>query len=559
LAHRARLPQRQACTDKWAASRTALFRQGVRDLSVNEDQARAAVLALQFSASRPGRGGHAAGDVDPTPSDYAARQRPLEQFRANTKHLKIHPQERALLWLVGGHLCLLPWAIGDTRPWAQFPSFALAVITFVFALVPRNYSEDQTGSNRFRLIMWPKLVRFPIFWLGLALLVYVTVQGANPAWEYKTDAAGKLWWMQRIKSIAWLPTGVKVPFALWGPRRMLLIYSTVWLMVCAIWVGFTRRRTLQLLFLAFSVNGVLLAALGLAQRILSTQKIFWFWEPPVNSVIFSSFIYKNHAATFLDLTLFVTCGLAAWYHFRGLRRMEKSNPSGVIAFFATAIGVAILVSYARGATVAMLAFLCLGVAAFVVYQVQAGSGHRKPIVAIALVLIFGYFLKTGFEALNSREAWDRLKAGITNEDNSLRARKITTEASLEMLQDYWKLGAGAGSYRFLFPIYQKRHPEIAVRQFWEHAHNDIVETPLELGFPGTLLLLGSGGYLLLLLVRTYFWRNPLSSAVIVGLGLVLGSSWWDFPFHNPAILVFSCALFVLAAMWSVMEDANAKS
>jgi O-antigen ligase len=496
--------------------------------------------------------------VDPTPSDYAARQKPLEQFRANTKHLKIHPQERALLWLVGGHLCLLPWAIGDTRPWAQFPSFALAVITFVFALVPRNYSEDQTGSNRFRLIMWPKLVRFPIFWLGLALLIYVILQGGNPAWEYKTDAAGKLWWMQRIKNIAWLPAGVKVPFALWGPWRMLLIYSTVWLMVCAIWVGFTRRRTLQLLFLAISANGVLLAGFGIAERLAPNGKMFWVWTPPSYS-FFSTFIYKNHAANFLDLTLFVTCGLAAWYQLRGLRRMEKSNPSGVLAFFATAIAVAILISYARGATVVTLVFLCLGVAAFVMLQLRAGAENRKPIVAVALILIFGYFLKVGFEALNSREAWTRLKDGITNEDNSLGRRKITTQASLEMLRDYWKTGAGAGSFRFLFPIYQARHPEIAVRQYWEHAHNDIVETPVELGVPGLLFLVGCGGYLLLSLVRNYFWRNPLSSAVVVGLGLLGASAWWDFPFQNPAILMLSCALFVMATMWSAMEESRART
>jgi len=50
-------------------------------------------------------------------------------------------------------------------------------------------------------------------------------------------------------------------------------------------------------------------------------------------------------------------------------------------------------------------------------------------------------------------------------------------------------GIGAGAYRHLFPIYQHRHPEL-VRQpdgrgmFWEHAHNDILQFPIELGAGG---------------------------------------------------------------------------
>lgn len=498
----------------------------------------------------------------PAPSEFSDLQKPLEHFRAKTKRLKIHPAEMLLVAVVTAHVAFLPWAMGGMRSWGQFVSLSLAIASFALALVPRNYTAEHTGANAFRLVMWPRLMRFPIFWLGLLLLGYITAQGLNPAWTYMQD--GKNWWMQRVDHITWMPTGVRVPFEYWGPWRKLIIYASAWMTVCAIWTGFTRRRSVQIFFIAISTNGLAIAGLGLAQKMLPNGKIFWVVNPPINSVFFSSFAYKNHAATYLDLTLFVTCGLAAWYYLRGLRRLEKSNPAGLFAFLATCIAITVLVSYARGATIVMLFFLCVAIGAFLVHQLLIPNTIRKPIVAVALMIIFGYFLKTGFEALNSREAWSRLSEGITNLDESLAPRRAATAASLDMLKDQWIKGAGAGSFRFLFPVYQQRHPEIlsnspgGSKMFWEHAHNDIVEFPIELGLVGSLLIFIAAGYWMFLLCKSYFWGNPFSVCVVFGALLLVASSWWDFPFQNPAILILWCSVGVATAMWTMFEELNIK-
>lgn len=507
------------------------------------------------SSSRPAdRGSPAAAP------NYSALQKPLEHFRAKTKRLRVHPLEITLLWLVAAHLVLLPWGLGGMRLWAQVPSLILGVLSFGLALLPRNYTEDHTGSNRFRLLTWPKLVRFPIFWLGLALLGYIVLQALNPAWKYETD--GKVWWLQPVAHATWLPRGVDAPFAEWNQWRLLLIYGSVWLTVCAVWVGFTRRRTVQVLFMALAFNGLLLALFGLAQRMLGNGKMFWFFVSP-NPAFFSTFIYKNHAGAYLVLTLAVTCGLAAWYYLRGLRRMEKSNPSGVLAFFATCIAVSVLTSYARGATLIMLVFLLLCIGAFIVHQVTLPAESRKPVVAVALLLVFGLFLKTGLEALRSREAWDRLKAGITREDLSLDLRERATQASLEMLEANWKTGVGAGSFCFVFPLYQHRHPDLVAsagrKMFWEHAHNDIVQFPIELGVGGVLLILAAGAAFGFSLIRGYFWANPLSATIVLGALLLVIYSWWDFPFQCPAILLTWCTLWVATTQWAQFEEMNLKS
>jgi hypothetical protein len=511
---------------------------------------------------RAGRCRILGGIVDAThlPKDLSELQKPLEHFRAKTRRLKIHPAEITVLWVVGIHLVFLPWALGTMRSWAQIISLGLAGLSFVLSLLPRNYTEEHTGASAFRLLTYPKLLKFPIFWLGLAVLVLVAIQALNPAWIYQTD--GKRFWMKKLTYNEWLPAGVDVPFEQWGPWRMLVIYASAWLTTCAIWVAFTRRRTIQLLFLTLAGNGLLLALFGLAQRLLGNGKMFWFFESP-NPSFFSSFIYKNHGGAYLDLALAISCGLAAWYYLRGLRRLEKSNPSGVLAFFATCIAVSVLISYARGATLVMLVFLLVSIGGFVLHQITMPSENRKPIVVFVLVLIFGYFLKTGLEALRSGEAWNRLKAGVMREDLSLEFRERATQASLEMLRENWRAGIGAGSFRFIFPIYQHRHPDLVATKeipgmFWEHAHNDIVQTPIELGLGGTVLLMAGVGWFLAILVRSYFWENPLSVSVVLGLLLVLAYGWWDFPFQCPALLITWLSLWAAVSTWTQFEELQVK-
>lgn len=111
-------------------------------------------------------------------------------------------------------------------------------------------------------------------------------------------------------------------------------------------------------------------------------------------------------------------------------------------------------------------------------------------------------------------------------------------------------------------LYQHRHPDLVARggqrMFWEHAHNDILQFPIELGLGGMILIAAGFCYWFLTLARSYFWENPLSACVVLGLVLMLGYSWWDFPFQCPAILLTWCALWPAAAMWARFEVTGAK-
>lgn len=466
-----------------------------------------------------------------------------------------------MLGVVCVHLVFMPWALGGMRVWGQFISLGLAVLGLVAALIPREYTEEHTGNNAFRLIMWPRLFKFPIFWIGLALLALIATQALNPSWTYKADY--RSWWMDRIDHIKWLPHGVRVPFERWGPWRMLMIYSSAWMVVCTIWVGFTRRRTLQVFFLVLAANGLALACLGIVQRKFPSPKMFWLLDPIPVTIPFSSFIYKNHAGAYFLLTLAITFGLAAWYYLRGLRRLEKSNPAGMFAFFGTVIAVSLVVSYARGATLTMIFFLLVCLSGFFIHQIFFNKEGRRPVMLAVLATVFGIFLATSLVALNSGEAWSKIKEGLANGgDASFKSRQVATRAALDMLSQEWPMGTGSGGFSYVFPLYQQKYPEIflfpvGVRQFWLHAHNDWVQFPIEFGLPGMLIVLAGWIYWGVALIRRVFWENALSLVLVFGACLVTAYSYWDFPFQNPAVLILWCSVWPAATLWVALEDQRA--
>jgi hypothetical protein len=488
---------------------------------------------------------------------YTTFQKQLRHFRARTKHDQLHPLEFALVIILSAQFIFLPWALGTMWLWAQFTSATLSAAALVTALIPRHYLSGSTQMTPFQLVMWPKLVRFPLFWLGIAGAALLITQAANPSWAYQSN--GTVWWMVQIPSIPYLPTGVQSPLSRGGPWRMLVVYSACWMTSCATWVGITRRRTVQILFLAIVANGTLLAILGIAQRLAGNGKVFWFVASQ-NPAFYSSFIYKNHAAAYLNLALAISCGLAAWYYIRGLRRLEKSNPAPVLLFVAATIAISVVMSYSRGATLTLVAYMVIATALFLFNQRTIDRSLRTPVVTVALILALAGFLRMSFKAFNSGQAWNGVRYALSGEDISVKGREYAVHASTSMLRDYWLRGAGGGSFRFLFPVYQVRFKDISnlngQRLYWEHVHCDPIEFCIEFGVPGALLAFAASIYVIFQYFRLRVWHNPLSSSIIAGCIITIAHSFGDFVFHNPAILVHWTTLTILALMWAQLEELN---
>jgi len=474
----------------------------------------------------------------------------------STEH-RLHPLEAALLSVVALHLVFLPWALGTMHVWSQSVSFGFSVLSVCLAVWPRDYPPDGDAESSFRLRMLPILSSFPIFWIGGLFLLYTLIQALNPAWIYVRSDLG--WWMQRVACIHLLPSGMRTPFAQASPWRALMIHGTVWLSVCAIWTGFTRRKALRILLVVLSVNAFLLALLGLVQRALHADRIFWFWKPP-DSYFVSSFIYRNHAGAYFNLTLAIACALGCWYYRRQIRRHEPSSPAVVFGLFVAVLATIVLYSYSRTATLLLIGSLVLAAAIIgrMTFVVR-GARHQSlttvfaSVVFVSIVGLSLYALKTDRIAERMRELEKEVGRGSVN------GRLVVARATWAMIQDRTVTGWGAGSYRFFFPVYQVRYPEICIapdshkRLLFEHAHDDYLEFLAEYGVIGCGILLVGLCFCLFRLIGLRVWQNAPIGILVLGCLATMVHAAIDFPFANPAILITWCCLWPVILRWLDIE------
>jgi O-antigen ligase len=135
-------------------------------------------------------------------------------------------------------------------------------------------------------------------------------------------------------------------------------------------------------------------------------------------------------------------------------------------------------------------------------------------------------------------------------------RRVVSRATLDMAKDNLACGWGAGCFRYYFPVYQVRYPEIdrdpdvGAKLYWEHAHDDYVETLAEVGLVGSSLAALWLGCAAWLMIRARVWENPLALFATLGLVITAVHSAVDFNFQNPAILLTWCALVPAIILWA---------
>lgn len=434
--------------------------------------------------------------------------------------------------------------------WSQFISLLFSLAGFIVSMIPRHRSEDGFAP-------FTRLRRFPVTWAGLLFLIYIVVQGLNPAWRYvyNTDS----WWLEPVSHIAWLPSGMQVPFAQSSPWSALLIFGSLWLLVCSVWTGLTRRRSYWVLFTALAANAFLLAMLGILQQLTDAKRIFWSYLPS-NGTFVASFIYRNHAGPYLNLMVALAVGLGCWHYERSQRRHEKSSPAAVLAFLAVFVAIMVIFSYSR-ASIGVLLVFCVSI----IITLAARRFFRKPgptrnrMDLLVLVIVFSGFLGLCLVSLRMEKVWHRFAPIASEPTNSISTRTIARVASRDMLQERWFFGWGAGCFRYGFPLYAQKYPEIYYssrgrQRFWEHAHDDLLEFPIEYGVLGLSPLVYILGGACWQLVRRRFWRNSVSLYLVLACLLTLSHAWVDFVFQNPAVLLTWCVLLVAAVRWVEMDQ-----
>jgi hypothetical protein len=431
--------------------------------------------------------------------------------------------------------------------------FALA--GFGVALRP---SEAPLGGRPDRPVR--RLGRWPFFWAGVVLLGYIAVQACNPSWRFVASAGA--WWLVPMPHVAWLPTSVAAPFARSNSWRTLVIVGSLWLLACSVRIGFQRRNAYRFLFAVLIANAALLAAFGMAERISGTARIFWAYVP-ANADFVASFIYRNHAGAYFNLMIALASGLALWHLQRVQRR--KENPAKTIVFAFSAGFIALMVVYSSS-RMAIFLLAALGAAITVIsgltWWYRDSDGARGREVAGGLAVIAAC-LAIGAIALRDDAVWSRLAELANDPAATMADRTVVRQAAEKMLADHWVFGWGGGCFRYGFPLYSQHYPSIyqfpsGLRKYWEHAHDDLLEIPIEFGAAGVLPIALALAYGVPALLRRRFWANPVCPPLLVGCVLTLAHAWLDFVFQSPAVLFTWTVLLVGASRWSELDQPSTR-
>lgn len=464
---------------------------------------------------------------------------------------QLHESEQLLVALLAILLCFLPWALGGSLFWTQAVACVLSAAVFGAALLPRHGdTHSVTSAGQFK-----RLLAFPVFWLGLALLIYVGIQALNTAW--KLEGTGEFRWVQDSRHLSWLPAGLAAPLAEGGAFRWLLIFATSFFAVCGAWIGLTRRRSVHILLSIVAVNAGILAFVGFHQVAKGGSRILGFYEPD-RDIFLATFPNHWQAAAYFTLILAVSLGMAAHHYLQARKTFRRSNPSGLFVFVAMVLLLLVIFSFSRAAAAlsGALFLVFLTALGYREFTRDAPRSRKAFVMGLAAILIIaGGWITGTIAGKNLQRA-----AASRNIEEVVSTREgwtATWAAGVELVRQRPLFGWGAGSFPH---VYSNAGDEAGALHLppnasMEYGTSDWIRLAAELGIVGVLLLLG----ILAAVGRYYLSIRTVQVPVVVFLLLgVLAGLLLSFSSPLADNLAFSATwslLFVLGAILLRVEAA----
>jgi len=355
------------------------------------------------------------------------------------------------------------------------------------------------------------------------------------------------------------------PSVTWAGLIEVLACGGVFFVVLACPFGFVGAereadaRFMRLLVLVLLAIGGAVALIGLVEKAMWNGRILWFFVPQdwigpnlENVRASGPFINPDHFANFLAMILPLAVVGAIFPITLNSRRQSGADlrlPCAVAAFLMAA---GIVLSLSRGAWIASIVGVCLGLAmSFRHARERAPAALRRLSArslpfALAGFVIFMLVLLFLIGPSARSAAGTRIGATITQGD-SLGLKPTAWRDSLRMIREFPIFGVGLGCWPELFPHYQ-RAPWMSF--FFRQPENDYIQLAAETGLAGLALAFWFGAVV---------WRKcraaaaglsvrrwPLFAALGAGIAGGLIHEFFDFSLHTPAnALLFSVLLAAL--------------
>ncbi len=469
-------------------------------------------------------------------------------------------------WLVavsgGATLVFTAWGLGGVQMWTLHVLLGGGLLTMSLAIFKVRLSRfpyfSLSRQSLRRLISWPP------FWFSFLFLLYLLIGALNPSAEVVRDERG--WWVEAVQAplATWLPSSVRSDYQPMNAWRVLASFVAAFTLIWGIWAGLTRRKPVLLVLWCLLLSGAGMGLVAILQHLTEAKEVLWTF-PSSNEHFWGSFFYRNQAAAYLNLIL-IASGVLFFYHAKRAREFAKSGGPHFLCFVffaltAASIGLALSRGGILFGGILTVSFMVL----LAIFGLQSIFHLRSFWLSIIPVVILGLGASLAVSYIDFDAIEERFgDIGETIETADQDARTISTQATWEMTQDRLALGWGGGSFRYIFPMYQRNYPEIyyryyhkkkgwMVRRMYRYAHNDIVQFIAEYGAVGSGLVLLTLFWILFSAVRIFSFS---AFFLLVGFATSMSHAFLDFIFNSPAYWMAFLALLVASSKLLQMEAAR---
>jgi O-Antigen ligase len=289
---------------------------------------------------------------------------------------------------------------------------------------------------------------------------------------------------------------------------------------------------LRRLLWVLSLNGALLAAEAILQRVTGTDKLLWLLPTHWNYegiYHLGPYAYRNNGAQYFNLLWPAVLGfwwtaqrsaeLAALRPGRPRQRVHHWLLPAILLMAACPI-----ISASRAAVIVDLVTLALATL-ILMFALRRAHGATKFALFVFVLAVLG----TGFAF-----GWEKFAERMKEFDEGLGGRERIYEMARPMAAEHPYFGTGPGTFNVLFQFYRD-----STDAYWPaQLHDDWLETLITFGWVGSGLIALAFG---LVLARRFVpgglhcgWRFTL--LLWLGLGSCLLHARFDFPFQVYSIL-----------------------
>ena len=419
--------------------------------------------------------------------------------------------------------------------------------TFLASVVPMPSSWNGSGQQHGNLKNYKRLLVQPFFWSSVSLLSYILIQYFNPS--VVQVFSKESWWVEAVTPPLGknLPSSVKADYDSMNALRTFFIQLSALSLACGILVGIQRKKSALIILWSFVISGAVMSLVAILQKLSGTEKLLWLVEV-ANANPWGTFAYRNQSAAFLILVLLISSGLYFFHKRQSSKKIIISIiPLGIFLIILL-LSCSIWLSLSRSGII--LAALVFGLFLLLaLLNIISGGINNKFWMTLGTFSIVLYLGITSTSKLTDwQEIKDRsVKFEIIMNDIQSYDRYLSSKATWEMFQDRLIFGWGSGSFRYIFPIYQKEYEQLwhfydhrkqpYGRKIYNYAHNDWLQFLAEYGIIGGIII--AIIFFSLFCSLWTIWKASLISACMIfsGIVIIIINNFVDFIFSSPSYWV----------------------